>query len=65
MALHPPAPGPKEKPGSSHNSDHGPSQSKAKEILSDGTSHGRPLTKRQRRFMGARAGGAPVMRRAQ
>ena len=39
-----------------------PSKAKAKEILEHGTVHGRPLTPAQRRFMGARAGGAPVRR---
>lgn len=37
----------------------GPSQAKAKEILHDGTVHGKALTDRQRRFMGARASGQP------
>ena len=36
------------------------SQKKAKQIMKDGTVHGRPLTKKQRGFFGARAGGAPV-----
>lgn len=39
---------------------HGPSQEKAKEILRHGEVRGKKLTPRQRRFMGARAGGAPV-----
>lgn len=34
-------------------------QKKAKEILSDGSVHGKPLTKKQKGFFGARAGGAP------
>lgn len=38
----------------------GPSPAKAKQILKDGKVHGKPLTARARRFMGARAGGAPV-----
>lgn len=37
-----------------------PSPAKAKEILRDGTVHGKPLTAAQKRFMGARAGGAPA-----
>ena len=37
----------------------GPSPAKAREILHDGTVHGKPLTEQQRRFMGARASGAP------
>ena len=41
-------------------SDHGPSAAKAKEILKDGSVHGKKLTAKQKRFMGARAGGAPV-----
>lgn len=38
-------------------------QTKAKEILKHGTVHGKPLTKKQKGFMGARAGGAPVKRK--
>ena len=37
---------------------------KAKTILHDGTVHGKPLTAKQRKFMGARASGQP-MRTAQ
>lgn len=33
---------------------------KAKEILKDGKVRGRRLTRRQRGFFGARAGGAPM-----
>jgi len=33
-----------------------PSPAKAREILRDGTVHGKPLTAKQRRFMGAVAG---------
>lgn len=33
---------------------------KAREILHDGTVHGKKLTPRQRRFMGARASGKPM-----
>lgn len=36
---------------------------KAKEILRDGTVHGHKLTKKQKRFFGARAGGAPTRRK--
>ena len=36
------------------------SRTKAKEILRHGEVHGKKLTSKQRRFMGARAGGAPV-----
>lgn len=32
---------------------------KAKKILKEGRVHGQPLTKKQRGFFGARAGGAP------
>jgi hypothetical protein len=35
----------------------GPSKEKAKEILRDGTVHGKPLTDKQRKFMGAVASG--------
>lgn len=38
-------------------------RAKAKEILRDGKVHGKKLTKKQKRFFGARAGGAPVMRK--
>lgn len=51
----------------SHASGHGRkktvSKAKAKEILRHGTVHGKSLTKRQKGFFGARAGGAPVRRR--
>lgn len=40
-----------------------PSRAKAREILSHGTVHGKPLTEAQRGFMGARASGAPMRRR--
>lgn len=33
---------------------------KAREILHDGTVHGKPLTPRQRRFMGVMAFGKPM-----
>ncbi len=36
------------------------SKKKAREILSHGSVHGHKLTKKQRGFMGARAGGSPV-----
>jgi hypothetical protein len=36
------------------------SAEKAKEILEHGEVHGKPLTPKQRRFMGARASGKPV-----
>lgn len=39
-----------------------PSKEKAKEILRHGEVKGHPLTPKQKRFMGARAGGAPVKR---
>ena len=32
-------------------------EAKAKEILRDGTVHGRPLTPKQQRYFGAKAGG--------
>ena len=45
-----------------HSSAHGasPSPQKAREILRHGSVHGKTLTPKQKRFMGARAGGAPV-----
>jgi hypothetical protein len=36
---------------------------KAKKILRHGKVHGKPLTKKQKGFFGARAGGAPVKRK--
>jgi len=39
---------------------HGLSQAKAKKILEDGSVRGHALTKKQRGFFGARAGGAPA-----
>ncbi len=39
------------------------SQSKAKKILKDKTIGGKPLTPKQKRFFGARAGGTPVRRK--
>jgi hypothetical protein len=36
---------------------------KAKKILRHGEVHGKPLSKRQRGFFGARAGGQPVKRK--
>ncbi len=36
------------------------SKAKARQILEDGEVQGRPLTPRQKKFFGARAGGAPV-----
>ena len=38
-------------------------KAKAKKILKHGSVRGHKLTGRQRRFMGARAGGAPIKRR--
>jgi len=38
-------------------------QKKAKQILKEGLARGKPLTKAQRGFFGARAGGAPVRRK--
>ena len=35
-------------------------KAKAKKILSDGTIRGKKITKKQRGFFGARAGGSPV-----
>jgi hypothetical protein len=40
------------------------SKPKAKEILRDGSVRGKALTKKQKGFFGARAGGAPVKRMA-
>ena len=42
---------------------HNPSKRKAKKILKHGSVHGKNLTKKQKAFMGARAGGAPVKRK--
>lgn len=39
---------------------HGLSRMKARTILRHGSVRGRPLTRRQRGFLGARAGGVPV-----
>ena len=39
------------------------SQAKAREIMRDGTVHGKPLTQKQRGFFGARAGGAPLRKK--
>ena len=39
------------------------SMEKAKEIMRHGEVHGQPLSKKQRGFFGARAGGAPVKRK--
>ena len=36
---------------------------KAKKILTHGEVHGKKLTAKQRKFFGARAGGAPVRRK--
>lgn len=47
-----------------HGKHKGPSKKKAREILHHGEVHGKPLTARQRRFMGARASGQPMKRRA-
>lgn len=43
---------------------HNLSQKKAHKILHDGKVHGKPLTPKQRRFMGARASGTPVRKMA-
>ncbi len=43
-----------------HNSDHKPTRKKAKKILRHGKVRGKKLTKRQKGFFGARAGGAAV-----
>lgn len=40
-----------------------PSKAKAREILRDGTVHGKALTKRQRGFFGAIAGGKRIRRK--
>ena len=37
-------------------------QTKAKKILKDGKVHGKSLTKAQRGYFGARAGGSPAKR---
>ena len=36
---------------------------KAKKILKHGEVHGKPLTKKQKGFFGARAGGTPIKRK--
>lgn len=38
-------------------------KAKAKKILKDGTVRGHKLTKKQKKFFGARAGGAPIKRK--
>ena len=38
-------------------------QRKARKILRHGEVHGKPLTKKQAGFFGARAGGAPIKKR--
>jgi len=38
-------------------------KAKAKKILRHGEVHGKPLTKKQKGFFGARAGGAPIKRK--
>lgn len=38
-------------------------KAKAKKILADGKVRGKPLTAKQKRFFGARAGGAPIRRK--
>lgn len=38
-------------------------KAKARKILRHGEVRGHPLTPKQKRFMGARAGGAPVKRK--
>jgi len=38
-------------------------KSKARKILKHGSAHGKALTKKQKGFFGARAGGAPVRRK--
>lgn len=39
------------------------SKEKAKEILKHGEVHGKKLTKKQKKFFGARAGGAPAKKK--
>ena len=39
-----------------------PTKVKAKKILKHGTVRGKPLTKKQKRYMGAVAGGSTIMR---
>ena len=41
----------------------GVTKKKAKKILKHGKVRGKPLTKKQKGFFGARAGGAPVRRK--
>jgi hypothetical protein len=50
------------KTGSRHNSP--VTKAKAKKILRDGSVRGKALTKKQKGFFGARAGGTPVKRMA-
>jgi hypothetical protein len=38
-------------------------KTKAREILSHGEVHGKPLSPKQKKFMGARASGQPVQRK--
>mgnify|MGYP001571938701 CR=1 FL=1 len=42
---------------------HKVTKAKAKEILRDGTIRGKPLTKPQRGYFGARAGGSPTRKK--
>ena len=42
---------------------HGTSKAKARRILQDGSVRGKPLTKPQRGYFGARAGGAPAKKK--
>lgn len=41
----------------------GPSPDKAREMLDDGTVHGKPITDRQRRFFGARMNAGRMVKR--
>lgn len=38
-------------------------KAKAKKILKEGVAHGRKLTKKQKKFFGARASGTPIKKR--
>lgn len=42
---------------------HKPTKKKAKKILREGMVRGKKLTKKQKGFFGARAGGAPIRRK--
>jgi len=56
-------PHPKKREKRSRSKSSVPTKAKAKKILRHGEIGGKPLTKRQKGFFGARAGGAPKSRK--